>query len=403
MDDVGIALPCNLLNFRRSPYKTLDGSLQKRGTASSHIMKLPWRLSTWTHTLWLCWCVACSPMMAKGFLWGSSSTKGGSASKESPLLLPKKIIIRSSIESDLPLVADMLATASIQLSHSQKTNARPRIGFMAKLDQLWVRNDIEKLLSIRHKAIKEAKLQITQYESRSLTGTSLAAAAVESNDAVASSASRLSVLWKSDSFRKLVYRASSETGEKNLWRNHNYQLPPESESWLQHLQMTAWDWETDQVVAFCEIAMLANPTQATGSSTLLAQNKASNSLSQSRATRSNFSPAILNLCVDERHRRLGIAKRMLQRAERYVRQHWQAESLGLYVHAHNHAARALYKNLGYHEPEATRDKITVTCIDYDDASLGTLGDGMVYMHKKLTSTKSEAKLKRRGSLAESIL
>lgn len=226
------------------------------------------------------------------------------------------IRIRSSIESDLPSVADILSKAAVKMT------GRKQFGFMAKLDQLLARHDIEKLLKGRNRAIKEAQQQLGRHQLRS----------DPRNDC------RLSVLWKSDTFRKLVYRAACETGEPNLWRNHNYQLPPGSEKWLQHAQLTACmnNSTGSAIIGFCEVAMLVDPSIPP-------------SLSSAVYTDANsgFAPAILNLCVDESYRRQGVAKRMMIVAEYYVRAFWGARKLGLYVHKDNFAARTLYERMGY--------------------------------------------------------
>jgi ribosomal protein S18 acetylase RimI-like enzyme len=236
--------------------------------------------------------------------------------------ITKKFKIRSAIATDLPAVANMLATASIELS-SPWTDGRPKNGFMARLEKLWTTNDIEQLLMVRHKAIQVGKKQMQQYSE---------------DNCEAGSRNRLTVLWKSDSFRKLVYRAATETGEPNIWRNHDYQLPPSSMTWLQHLQMTACDPHTGRIVGFCELAMLSNPT-------------CSHFRNEIHHATPSFAPAILNLCVDVSYRRRGLAKRMITRAERYASLYWQANSLGLFVRANNLAALALYANMGYRKPE----------------------------------------------------
>ncbi|GKY96772.1 hypothetical protein MPSEU_000636600 [Mayamaea pseudoterrestris] len=254
-----------------------------------------------------------------------------------------KVRIRSSVATDLPAVAEMLATASIQLTAAP--SRRPRIGFMAQLDRLWAQKDIHQLLLVRHKAIQEAKKRMPRREATT----------------VITSKSRLSVLWKSDSFRTLVHRAATETGEPNLWKHHDYYLPPASIDWLQHIQMTACD-DNDRVIAFCEIAMLSNPTQS------------HDAHDNSQIARNNFSPAILNLCVDPLFRRQGMAKRIIARAERYVWRYWQVDSLGLYVHANNEAAMSLYRRMGYREPRLG-----------SKALLDDSGDAqkMLYMQKRL--------------------
>ena len=276
----------------------------------------------------------------------------------------QRIIIRSTTAADLPIIADILATASLQLTHSQASNHRRRIGFMAKMDHLWARNDIEQLISVRQKALQEARKQLRPFRSPKSTD---------------GSTDRLSVLWKSDAFRKLIYRAATETGEPNVWRSHNYQLPPASKTWLQHLQMTACEADGGRVVAFCEIAMLSNPSAMSIQRPM--DGAELNVPNHTPATCTVYSPAILNLCVDTPYRRRGLAKRMMYRAERFVQRYWKADTLGLYVHANNDAARALYRRMGY---QALKD--TDHGAEEHGARKGT--DATIYMQKDLRSYKT---------------
>jgi ribosomal protein S18 acetylase RimI-like enzyme len=273
---------------------------------------------------------------------------------KSPLKV-ENIRIRATTESDIGTLAEMLATAAMPLRNG---------GFRAKMQHLWARSDIEQLLNVRLQAMREGKKQLQKCESILQPSSS-------SDDEGVVPRERLSVLWQSDSFRKLVSKASADTGEDNVWRHHNLAIPPNSETWVQHAQLTATISGT--IVGFCEIAMLANPVAT--SPCCCSDGETSTDTSYVTTKQQQFSPAIMNLCVDSHFRRQGIASRLLKSAERLVRRQWKSESfclaIGLYVERNNEAAVALYKSLGY--------KIQATCPGGD-----VLGE-MYYMLKDLSS------------------
>jgi ribosomal protein S18 acetylase RimI-like enzyme len=244
--------------------------------------------------------------------WQSSSLQEHRAvrARTSPLVSSKeRIQIRSTQESDLTAIATMLSTASVPESAAWnwKTN----------IDQLWAKNDIELLLRGRLTAIQEGKKASIRIP--------------ESQDDYDS-------WWtSSDRFRNCIATASTETGEDNVWRHHNLSVPPRDSSWLNHLQMTALI--DQQVVGFCEVAMLSNP---------LLQHE------QQECILNSFSPAITNLATSREHRRKGIATRLLSSAQRFARQQWCTEQLGLYVEKDNDAALSLYLKMGF-EPKESCD------------------------------------------------
>jgi GNAT superfamily N-acetyltransferase len=305
------------------------------------------------------------------FVSHTTSRTMSTTTSMSPSFGTKSVRIRATIESDLAPVGKMLAQAS--LSPTSK-------GFQAKMDLLLAQYDIEQLLSTRWKAIQEGRKQIQRFPrheqgdgvttdnlsiGRSTTNSDRQSRLVNKVDSL--SVARLSTLWNSASFRKLVGKASTDTGEDNVWRRHDFELAPPSTTWLQHIQMTAVSSSTNGrgkavVVGFCEVAMLANPLKATAAGSSASSNPSSEEQRPSNskdltaplalvadASSVAFSPAILNLGVDPRHRRQGIAKHLLSVTERYARREWKAQSLGLYVQPSNDAALQLYKSLGYRQ------------------------------------------------------
>jgi ribosomal protein S18 acetylase RimI-like enzyme len=174
---------------------------------------------------------------------------------------------------------------------------------------------------------------------------------------------RLKALWATYSeVPALIEKAAQQTGEDNVWQNHNFVLTPTDMNWFNHLQITAQDIATGNVVGFCEVAMLSNPSafndacRITTTTVVLTDNNniKSEDDDDKRRQEKQFSPGITNLATSANYRRRGIGTRLLRHVERFVAMYWKAERLGLFVEKDNDAAIALYTKLGY-QSEATCD------------------------------------------------
>ena len=108
---------------------------------------------------------------------------------------------------------------------------------------------------------------------------------------------------------------------------------------LQHAMFVMLSGEDENVVGFCELAMLSSPSCG------------------EREHESLLRPTIMNLVVDKEHRRRGLAEKLVESSRRYARQYFYLQnddkrtvnypSMGLYVHASNEAAKQLYNKLGF--------------------------------------------------------
>jgi ribosomal protein S18 acetylase RimI-like enzyme len=249
-----------------------------------------------------------------------------------------RVRIRSTQATDLPEIATILSTAAIKnsgIGWNWKTN----------MDRLWAKADIEALLRPRFEAIQEGRKTLAKLSLLNLKN-------MGDEDQYQT---RLQLLWGNDRFRRSILKASRDTGEANVWRKHNFALAPKDTSWLYHLQITAEDAATGQVVGFVEVAMLSNPVDSRRKIQRENESSENNNDSDANINNSNddascsvlYTPAITNLAVSEDYRRRGIATRLLQTAARFARQEWEAQEFGLYVEQANSAAIALYQRNGY--------------------------------------------------------
>eukprot|EP00527_Entomoneis_sp_CCMP2396_P000752 CAMPEP_0198155992 /NCGR_PEP_ID=MMETSP1443-20131203/69425_1 /TAXON_ID=186043 /ORGANISM="Entomoneis sp., Strain CCMP2396" /LENGTH=370 /DNA_ID=CAMNT_0043822767 /DNA_START=445 /DNA_END=1557 /DNA_ORIENTATION=+ len=306
-----------------------------------------------------------------------------------------RIRIRQTVESDLAAVAAMLSTAAYNDNSSSPSLSNP-FDWKNQLDQMLARADIGVLLKCRLEALEEGRkawdrvnVIIPPSNDRNHEEEKEDSEDNEDEDDIATNKrddanNRLKLMWAtSGKLRDRIAKASADTGEDNLWRRHNFALTPQDISWFNHLQMTAEDVHTGQVVGFCEVAMLSNP--------VLEQRLLDEDDQQQQPA---FSPAITNLVTAPECRRKGIATRMLKLAERIVRDKWQSKQkqqsdddndsterhqpFGLYVEKTNDAAIALYSRLGYEK--------TVTCNGGD-----RLGELWYMVQRRRSATNSNAK------------
>ncbi|KAL7568425.1 hypothetical protein ACA910_012141 [Epithemia clementina (nom. ined.)] len=296
------------------------------------------------------------------------------------------ILIRSTIASDLPMVAKMLSTAASNNKYHKNNNNNNSWGglagmWRARIDQQFAQADIESLLRGRLEALVEGRKAYQKLAPHLVPVT-------DPHDRVKA------LWWNSDRLRYRIERASTETGEDNVWRHHNFALTPLDPSWFHHLQMTAQDIATGQVVGFCEVALLSNPlTESKGNNNNNNNNNNHNHnaipnapsgtswTSSSSSSTNGFAPAILNLATAPEWRRMGIATRLLGLAERFAQRQWKSSQLGLYVDKANPAALALYQGRGYYQ----QAKVTSDNRGEDDR----LGD-LWYMTKPLLLLSSSS-------------
>jgi ribosomal protein S18 acetylase RimI-like enzyme len=158
-----------------------------------------------------------------------------------------------------------------------------------------------------------------------------AAKRVPLDDAI-NDADRMRLLWAHDSFRQKLEKAATMAKEPHVWKSKdNFSVcPQDASSVLQHAMITAQDVTTGNVVGFCEVAMLALPSDQ-----------------QDECATVACAPTIANLATSQKHRRQGIASSLVKSAQQYVQRKWDREDLSLYVESANKGAIALYSKHGF--------------------------------------------------------
>jgi ribosomal protein S18 acetylase RimI-like enzyme len=221
-----------------------------------------------------------------------------------------KLRIRTTRESDINDLTDILANALVD----PYGEVEGGFNFKFKMDLLKCKSGVESLLLSRVEAInmgmrlgQDCPLELSETE-------------------------KLRFLWSNDGFRNKMRKAATTSTEPHIWNDHNFACAPESPCWLQHKMITAEDSESGEIVGFCEVAMLSEPSEDEDGDDQCSLEVA---------------PAIVNLAILSNYRRRGIASRLMKTAARFVRKEWSSDELSLYVDKENDAAVAMYKNLGF--------------------------------------------------------
>lgn len=223
-------------------------------------------------------------------------------STSSTTLPPLTIRVRSTIEKDLPEIATLLASASV--------NDEAQWNWKTSMQVLKNKSSYQKLLSSRLQAMRagqRAAKRIDSFDNEALN----------THD-------KMRLLWNDDSFRHHVEKAATLAKEPHLWHNVVVMNSQHAKA-LQHAMITAEDVATGSVVGFCEVAMLALPSE--GDCECL--------------------PTIANLATSTKHRRQGIASSLLNSARTYVQRHLSSNKIALYVQESNKGAVALYSKHGF--------------------------------------------------------
>jgi ribosomal protein S18 acetylase RimI-like enzyme len=223
--------------------------------------------------------------------------------------------IRSTREQDIDQVVSILSAAMVDPPKNNEFN------WKASMDLLKTKVGVESLIQSRIQAMREGQRF----------------AALISPDF--NESDRLRLLWSNDAFRTKVEKAAKESTEPHIWGAHNFALVPNDPCWLQHKMLTAQDALSGEILGFCEVAMLKSVASDEEEEDLI-----------------HCAPTIVNLVTSSQHRRRGIGSRLLNSAERFVRDKWSSDELNLYVDKDNQAAISVYSNMGFEKVQAIDTK-----------------------------------------------
>jgi len=152
----------------------------------------------------------------------------------------------------------------------------------------------------------------------------------------------------------------SSSFEECYWKDDhpNFAVPPDDTAFLHHTMISIEDNNTDDIIGFCEIAILPMPSST--------DNDGYDNKSEGEKV---YGPIITNLVIKDTYRRKGIAKHVMKFVRKHVRLNYSQcfTTLGLYVHEHNLAAIKLYENEGF-----------ISCYDNNEKK-----NGLYFMQREL--------------------
>ncbi len=242
--------------------------------------------------------------------------------QEAAPVIPISFRIRSTKECDVHRgISDMCVDAMID-SNGERGNPTTR-GFRRQIYLLKSKKSVTDLLLARLNAIRTAETTMEECD-------------INYEDEKLSEADKLRYLWSNDRFRNTFEKAAKLANEPHRWNSHNFACAPKTIECLQHKMLTAEDTKTGEVVGFCEVAMLLDPSSFNGS------------CGSSEEQHILVRPTMVNLVVSPKHRRRGVASRIIKSAMKYVKREWDACDLNLYVDDDNNAAIELYSSQGFH-------------------------------------------------------
>ena len=160
------------------------------------------------------------------------------------------------------------------------------------------------------------------------------------------------LLSVNDEFKAIIQKAVSFASEPNAWEECNLDLT----TTLHHVMVTIEEPISKSIVGFCEIGYVkAEGGRVSVSDSSLdvptplpdINNEEMILKKSCKNTRINYAPTILNLVVSPSYRRLGLASRLVNFAQKYTRAKLRRQDLGLYVHPENHSAVNLYTSKGF--------------------------------------------------------
>ena len=256
-----------------------------------------------------------------------------------------KLRIRSTTESDIREIANMLTQALLEEETSKPQPSKQYFQSPINFGFMKVRAGVAPLVESRMNAINVGKKVLNDHMARGhLQDLPLA--------------DQLRLLWSNDSFRNSIEKAASLSNEPHIWKEHNFVCAPQSFDWLFHKMITAENALTGEIIGFCEIAMLSQPSD--GDSSYSNNAGAGSSFFNEECVLEGNQPGIptiVNLVTSTKYRRRGVGSAVMKSAMNYLEKSsskWN--QMGLYVEEDNHAAIRVYERLGFQKQERVESK-----------------------------------------------
>jgi ribosomal protein S18 acetylase RimI-like enzyme len=259
--------------------------------------------------------------------------------------------IRATTEGDIMQVANMLTHALLEEdgvgvgAADGKHNKQQLLSPLQSMKFRNIRSGVAPLLQSRMNAIKIGRKILHEYFGK---GT------LENME----EADQLRLLWSNDNFRKSVEKAASLSNEPHIWNEHNFACAPQSFNWLFHKMITAENAYTGEIIGFCEIAMLSQPSDGDSSeSNTYGRGSSFFDEECSLLEEEPGVPTIVNLVTSANYRRRGVGSTVMNSAMNYLQKSSSTfNEIALYVEEENDSAIKMYERLGFLKDQRVESK-----------------------------------------------
>ena len=276
---------------------------------------------------------------------GTATTKKRASAKTKIERMDLKLRIRSMNEGDIQDVSNMLTQALLEEDAARPERSKPKFQAPMNFRFRQLRSGVAPLVQSRMDSIRIGKKILNDH---------LARGSLQNLP----EADQLRLLWSNDNFRNSVEKAASFSNEPHIWKGHNYVCAPQSFDWLFHKMITVENALTGEIIGFCEIAMLSQPSDEDSSYSNIPES-APSFFDEECSLMDDVPgiPTIMNLVTLAEYRRLGVGSAVMKSAMNYLQKsssHW--DEVALYVEEDNDTAIRMYEKLGFHKLRRVNSK-----------------------------------------------